>query len=224
MSNRGLLLGWDTTSPKGSLALVEKGEVLSSLQIKLGKRPTTRLFNTLDRMFTIVGREKSELVGMALLRGPGSFTGIRTAIAVAKGLALSLNLSLISFSSLEAMALSLPLEGKILCPLLNARRGQLYGALFRWVEGVLERLVPDVVMDVDRWVMMKDKVLFLGEVVRDLDLKGIYTLPPRAQVIALAAWEMMDKGEVEDPQTLRPLYIRASDAEVTRGIKVLECA
>jgi len=223
MFNKGLLLGWDTISPKGSLALAQENEVLICLEIFLSQSPIAYLFKVLKDMFNTVGASFEDLVGIALVRGPGSFTGIRTSVAVAKGLALALSIPIVAFSSLEVMAMSIPLEGKLLCPLINARRGELYGALFRWKDKKLERLTSDMVMEIEKWTALQNRVLFLGEIIKELKVDGISFLPPRAKIIALSAFERIEKKEIHDPKDLRPLYIRVSDAEATRGITVMRC-
>ncbi len=221
MSNGKLLLGWDTATPSSGLVLMEGGKSLAAVELRLDRTTASRVFAALDALIRLAGRRKEEVGCMALVRGPGSFTGIRLAVAAAKGLALSLGVSLYSCTVTHALARVVPLEGRILAPLVDARRGQGYGALFRWLGGELERLTPDMALDVDRWRAMEEKVLFLGPGVDSLGVKGLYPTPPAALGGALLAWDRWKGGdEGEDPFTLSPLYIRPSDAEAHKGIKV----
>jgi len=221
MSNGKLLLGWDTATPSSGLVLMEGGELLAAVELRLDRTTASRMFAALDLLLRLADREREEIGGMALVRGPGSFTGIRLAVAAAKGLALSLGVSLYSCTVTHALARTVPLEGRILVPLVDARRGQGYGALFRWLDGELERLTPDMALDVDEWRAMEGKVVFLGPGVEALGVEGLYPTPSAALGGALLAWDRWRQGdEGEDPLTLNPLYIRPSDAEVNKGIKV----
>jgi tRNA A37 threonylcarbamoyladenosine modification protein TsaB len=119
------------------------------------------------------------------------------------------------------MARLLPLGDRILVPVINARRGQVYGALFRYWEGELDRITSDMVLDMERWRALEQRVLFLGPGVDDLEVDGIKRLPSAALGAALLAMDRMARGESgEDPESLMPLYLRPSDAEVHLGIKV----
>ncbi len=221
MSNRRLLLGWDTATPSSGLVLMEGEEVLAALDIHLDRFSTGKVFVALDALLKMIGKEREAIGAMGLVRGPGSFTGIRLAVSAAKGLALALNLPIYPCTTTEAIAKVVPLKGQIIAPILDARRGQGYGALFRWSEGRLERLTADMAMDVERWREAEGKVLFVGPGVRALGLKGLYPTPLAALGAALLAQERIESGdEGADPFSLSPLYIRPSDAEASTGIKV----
>ncbi len=221
MSNGKLLLGWDTATPSGSLVLMEGGRFLAGLEVRLDRATTSRIFAALDALLGLAQRGKEEIKAMGLVRGPGSFTGIRLAVAAAKGLALSVGLRLYPCTVTEALARLYPMEGRLLVPIIDARRGQGYGAVFRWKGGEMERLTPDMALDVEKWRAMSDKVLFLGPGVEALDLKGIFPCPSPALGAALLAWERWERGEEgEDPLVLEPLYVRPSDAEANKGIRV----
>jgi len=221
MSNGKLLLGWDTATPSSSLVLLEGGRPLATLELCLGRATARGMFAALDTLLKLANREKNEIGAVGLVRGPGSFTGIRLAVVAAKGLALSLGVSLYACTVTEALARVCPLEGKILAPIVDARRGQGYGALFRWLGGRMERITPDMALDVERWRAMEGKVLFVGPGVEAFGLHGLYPHPPSALGGALLAWERWERGdEGEDPLTLAPLYIRPSDAEASRGVMV----
>jgi len=200
---------------------MEGGRFLSSMELRLDRATTSRVFAALEALLGLANRKKEEIGALGLARGPGSFTGVRLAVVAAKGLALSLGLKLYACSVTEALARLCSLENRLLVPILDARRGQGYGAFFRWREGVLERLTPDMALDVERWKAMEERVLFLGPGVESLGLKGLYPTPSPALGSALLAWERWSRGEEgEDPLILEPLYIRPSDAEASRGIKV----
>ena len=221
MSKEKLLLGWDTATPTSGLVLMDGCRLVGSVQVRLDRSSAGRAFSVMDSLLEMVQRDEREIKALALVRGPGSFTGIRLAVAVAKGLALSLGIDIYSCTISEAMARLLPLGGRMLAPVINARRGQVYGALFRYGPGGLERITDDMVLDVERWRTLEKRVLFLGPGVDDLGVEGVRHLPSAALGAALMAMDRMSRGEDgEDPEELRPLYIRPSDAEAHLGIKV----
>lgn len=219
--SKGLLLGWDTATPTSGLVLMEGSKLLAAMEVRLDRSTTSRVFTALDALLKLVGRERGDVIAIGLVKGPGSFTGIRLAVAVAKGLALGLNIPLYPCTTTEALARVVPIEGTLLSPILDARRGQGYGAVFRWRAGKMERLTSDMALDVDKWREMEDKVLFVGPGVDALGLKGLHPTPAAALGAALLAFEKMKKGQKgTDPFTLSPLYIRPSDAETNKGIRV----
>ena len=219
--SKGLLLGWDTATSISGLVLMEEERFLAAVEVRLDRSTTSKVFTALDALLKLVGRERGDVIAMGLVKGPGSFTGIRLGVAVAKGLALALKIPLYPCTTTEALVRVVPIEGTLLSPILDARRGQGYGAIFRWRAGKMERLTSDMALDVDKWREMEEKVLFLGPGVEALGFKGLHPTPAAALGAALLALDKMKKGERgTDPLTLSPLYIRPSDAETNKGIRL----
>ncbi len=221
MSKERLLLGWDTATPTSGLVLMEGNKLLAAVEVHLDKSTTSKVFTALDALLKLVGRERGDVKAMGLVKGPGSFTGIRLAAAAAKGLALSLKIPFYPCTTTEALARVVPIEETLLSPTLDARRGQGYGAIFRWRAGKMERLTSDMALDVDKWREMEEKVLFLGPGVKALGFKGLHPTPTAALGAALLAFDKMKKGEGgANPLTSSPLYIRPSDAETNKEIRL----
>jgi tRNA threonylcarbamoyl adenosine modification protein YeaZ len=127
-----LVLGIETSSRHGSVALVENGQLLAEASNDAPNTHGERLLQLVDELFLRAGKSKSELTRVAVGRGPGAFTGLRIGLAVAQGIAVGLGATAVGIGSLEAMALGLPpsLPG-LRFAVLDARRQELFVAGYR---------------------------------------------------------------------------------------------
>ena len=168
---------------------------------------------------------------MAVSTGPGSFTGLRIGAAAAKGLAFSLNLPLYGVPSLEVLAGNASPGNRAVCAVIDARRGELFGALFRFAGGELEKVWGERILAPEDLVstLPADAVIFgrLPESFREALEKGgkpFHCAPPhlsypRAAVVARAGEGMLSLGCASETGTLVPRYLRPSDAEANRRKK-----
>lgn len=140
------LLAIETATPAQSVALVEDGRLLAELSYEARSNRGGVLLPTVDQVLKKAGVAARDLDAVAVSVGPGSFTGLRVGLATAKGLALGVGARLVGVPTLEALAESCaPADGTI-CALLDAYRGEVYMAVFRWAGRTLERLSPDTVL------------------------------------------------------------------------------
>lgn len=159
--------------------------------------------------------------------GPGSFTGLRIGISTLKGLCLANGKPIVGVSTLEALSYSVPPNPALICPLLDARKKQVYSALFQYREKKLVRLIGDVVLYPEELLKRIDeKVIFVGEgvdVYRGLIEEKIGDLAiflprffnqPRGASIAGIGMMKLSRGETSHPRDLKPAYIRRSEAEL----------
>lgn len=141
------IVGIDTSTRKGSIALVDNGEVLARGELETRRQHSSSLFVLLEKLFRKAGWEHDQLQAVGAGVGPGSFTGIRIGLAAGEGLAAGLNIPLAGIVSFEALALSSPFaEGKI-CVLSDAGRGRLYAARYRRIQNALEELNPPGIIE-----------------------------------------------------------------------------
>lgn len=166
------------------------------------------------------GVQVQELAAVGVACGPGSFTGLRTGLATAKGLALALGCALVGVPTLEAMACLAAGAAGVICPLLPSRRGEVYAACYQWRQGSPVRVSP-------YWVGPPEKlgellpegepVIFVGQagptgtgMPADLSLGGRVLPaphhPPLALAVALLGWQRFMRGEVDGP-SLRAIYL-----------------
>ncbi len=223
-----MVLGIETSTMMGSVAIVGKEGVVAQYILNIEVGHSERVMVAIDRVLTDAKIGLKDLDGIAISIGPGSFTGLRIGLSTAKGLALATGKPLVSVRTLEALAWNLPFSRFLICPILDARKKEVYTAFFQFVNGSsLKRLTEDMVLPVQRLLsMIKEPVIFLGDAV-DIYKSAIseklgdmvYFAPmalrfPSASVVAELSIAMLQEGKGEDPLTLVPVYIRPSEAEI----------
>ncbi len=228
-----LILAIESSAKAASAALCRDGEILSHSFQRSGLTHSATLLPMIDEMLRSAGIDKSAVDAVAVARGPGSFTGVRIGVSTAKGLCWGLGKPAIGVSTLEAMAylaLCVP-EGTVICPAMDARRSQIYNALFRMEGGKPVRLTPDRAIAAEDLAAaaadIKAPLWVLGDgaavCAAALDARGVaYTMAPElirwqnACGVALAA---LDKTPA-DARELLPVYLRLSQAERERQEKL----
>jgi tRNA threonylcarbamoyladenosine biosynthesis protein TsaB len=124
------VLALDTSTRAGSLALLDDERLVSTYQLDVSATHSERLLPAIDRSLTDAGWRVGDLELIACAKGPGSFTGLRIGLATAKGVALARELPLVGVNSLEAMALGFSFGATPICPMIDARKRQVFAALF----------------------------------------------------------------------------------------------
>lgn len=172
-----------------------------------------------------------DLAAVAVSIGPGSFTGLRIGVAAAKGLAFSLGLPLYGMPSLEVLAGNASPGTRAVCAVIDARRGELFGALFRFAGGKARKAWGERILTPEDLVssLPGDAVIFgrLPEPFRKSLEKGgkpfscapPHLSYPRAAVVARTGEGMLSLGRASETDTLTPRYLRPSDAEANRRKK-----
>ena len=174
-------------------------------------------------------RSLSQVEGIAVAVGPGSFTGLRIALSTAKGLAVAADKPLVGVSTLEAMAWTLPFCAYLICPILDARKGEIYCSLFRHEGGRLIRVMDEAALSPDILISrIQEQTVFIGDglaVYADLlkgRLKELALFPPfsqrggRAAAVAELGRRRFLQGERDEISGLAPRYLRPSEAELRR--------
>ncbi len=230
-----LILGIETSAKACSAALCRDGEVLAQSYERTGLTHSRTLLPMIEHMLADTETPKDAVDAIAVAQGPGSFTGIRIGISTAKGLCWGLDRPAIGVSTLEAMAQSarfLP-EGTIVCPAMDARRGQLYNALFTIQNGKSVRRAEDRAIAAaalaEELSECGGNVWILGDgweiCEKALLERGVScTVAPEelrwqtAVGVCLAAQEKTPAGAEE----LLPVYLRLSQAERERQSRMSE--
>ena len=222
------ILAFETSAKAGSVALLENGKLLGESYQNTGLTHSQTLMAMAEDLLKSAGLTAKDVEAVAVAAGPGSFTGVRIGVAAAKGLAWGGELPCYGVSTLEAMALQLGVWDGIVCCAMDARRSQVYNAVFEAKAGVLTRLQEDRAIsleDLGEELKIGKKPIFLvgdGSPLCYNTLKetlGNLVLPPehkmhqRAAGVGLAAWQMIQKGEPGDGKSLTPNYLRLSQAE-----------
>lgn len=229
-----LLLTIDTSTRAGSLALTRGEEVLEEF---FARHPGTHSDWLLPELQKVLERRScrvDDLAAIAVVVGPGSFTGLRVGLATAKGLAMAAALPMVGVSSLATVAAALPPGSVPVCALLDARKQEVYAGLFDVRGDVPVPLAEECVLPPERLAgSLPDPVCLVGDgalVYRDL-LAGSggagltfapdALAPPRAVVAARLARERLKRGETLAPAGILPRYIRPSEAEIAWRDKAL---
>ncbi|MBI2370383.1 MAG: tRNA (adenosine(37)-N6)-threonylcarbamoyltransferase complex dimerization subunit type 1 TsaB [Deltaproteobacteria bacterium] len=228
------VLAVETATSAGSVALVEKGEVVAELFLRTEAAHAERLLPAIDRVLGLAGASPHSLDGLAVGVGPGSFTGLRIGISTVKGLAWSLGRPVVGIPTLEALACNALTSPLLLCPMLDARKAEVYAALYRVRRGPGDnglqelrgvRVLPPRAVAAE----ITEPTLFLGtgarlyrefltETLGDLARFAPSGLDhPRAAVVGGLAEEAFQAGRGVSPETLGPLYVRSSEAELKYG-------
>lgn len=224
------ILAIDTSTRVGSIAIVE-GPLLKAQQIlSISATHNQRLLPGIERILTDAGWSLDDLDAFAASFGPGSFTGLRIGLSIIKGLAWATGKPLAGVPTLDALAANVSLVPHPICPVLDARKGEIYTALYRQGnERIPQRLTPYMAVKPEKLLeLISEKTVLVGDgllrygdyLVKELgDL--LVQPPPHLNVIhassvAWLAWHKLRLGEHEDISSCTPLYVRPSEAELKR--------
>ena len=219
-----LTLALDTATRVCTVGLVQDGHVLAEYDISVGLTHSEGLMPQLDQMFARTGIKKENTDRIAVSIGPGSFTGLRIGLAAAEAMAYAWQCGICGVNTLEAMAYNIPVEGVVLAPVLDAQKGNFYTAFYEWAAGELREVRTVEMADAETLLQQlqacRKPVMLMGECekLKKQELPdGISVSPeqvrlPKASSVALAA-ERIKPLTGENVFTLRPYYIRKSEAE-----------
>lgn len=222
-----LILGIDTSTTTGGVALVSDERLIANYQLDVTVTHSARLFPAIDAMFRDAQLGLNNVSGIAVAIGPGSFTGLRIGVGTAKSLAYLNKIPLVGISTLEALAYPLSTSNMFICPILDALRGEVYAAGFQTRQGRLERIFEDIVCSIpDLLGQLHFPCLFTGngivkhqQEIKDalgdraifapINLQGV--LPSSIAGLGL---QKLTAGMQDDPLKLEPRYIRRPEAEL----------
>ncbi|MDO4581951.1 MAG: tRNA (adenosine(37)-N6)-threonylcarbamoyltransferase complex dimerization subunit type 1 TsaB [Bacillota bacterium] len=220
------IIAIDTGSAALSLALADEHGVVAEAGLNNGRQHSLTLLPMLDALLANAGWSLRQADALALTIGPGSFTGLRIGVATAKAWAQGVGLPLIAVSSLQAMALTAAESGLSVCPVFDARRDEVYWALF---DGENRRLSEDAALApaalAERLAALRQPVVMAGDALDKYAPLFAAALgddfrpaPPQrrlfmASAAALLGADKYARGEFSEAASLQPVYLRLSEAE-----------
>lgn len=225
------ILGIETSLYAGSVAVSEGNMILGEYYFNTGPSHSEKLLSSIEWLLSELDIDKSELSGISVSLGPGSFTSLRIGVAAAKGLCYSLDIPITGISTLELMANNLPFSGSQICPVIDAKRGEVYCAFFKSDGGKVRRITQDMVISAEKLARdIKERTVFVGEgallysdfLDHIMDGEGFSAYSPepfnypRAGVLSVLGASLLEAGQSQDPYTLSPNYIRKSEAEAAK--------
>ena len=226
-----LILAFETSAKAVGVALHDGQRLLAESYQNTGLTHSQTLMSMAQDLLECCGKKPSDVTCLAVAAGPGSFTGVRIGVAAAKGFSWGAELPVYGTSTLESMALSLGAHEGLVCAVMDARRNQVYNALFDVREGKLTRRTEDraiALADLEEELKKEEKPIFLvgdggtlcyntlKERLPRLILPPEHRMHQRASGVALAALEMIARGEEGNGGALTPNYLRLSQAERER--------
>jgi tRNA threonylcarbamoyladenosine biosynthesis protein TsaB len=224
-----IILGIDTATAQVGCAIGGVEGVLASFTAARGRRHTETLAPAIEFVCRQARVELREISAVAVDTGPGLFTGLRVGIATAKAMAQALRVPMIGLSSLDLLAFSVRHSHRVIVPVIDARRGEVFSAFYRYVPGGVQRLTPyavtgpdelasellarnddDLLIVGDGALRYRDTFARLGQV----EMGAVsYAYPSPASLVELAHPRAI-REEFVQPWELEPLYLRKSDAEI----------
>lgn len=224
------ILALDSTAVVGTVALCEDEKLVAHYTLNTGNTHSQTLLPMIESVLRSAEWEIDDIDLFAVSQGPGSFTGVRIGIATVKGLAFGKNIPCAGVSTLDALAYNLRCFNGIICPVMNARRAQVYNALFSCRDGVLTRLCPDRAISIaeldEELAGMDEPVYLVGDgydvTAEGLSKTAIRPVPEEMRVqsgysVAMCGLAAYKNGDATDDITLAPVYLRPSQAERERA-------
>lgn len=218
------ILGIDTATWTASVGVCQDGSILGERSLPTAGSHGFSLLPLIDEALGALGLRVADLRGVAVSIGPGSFTGLRVGLATAKGLAFASGLRLAGVPTMPALARASGVSDGLVCPVLDARKGEVYAALFEMIGGqpIVRHAVVAVALADWLPVVGARACTFVGdgvELIRPHGRPEWVLLPfDRSRgsggVVALMGEERLRRGESDDVAELEPLYVRPSEAEL----------
>ncbi len=227
------ILAIDSSGQTASVALAEDNKLIAEYTLNFKMTHSQTLMPMLEEIRDRIGLDLSAIDYLAVSEGPGSFTGLRIGAATVKGLGLALGKDVAAVPTLEALAANVSIYPGLICPMMDARRGQVYGAVYRFENGkpvvVKEQSALDAKELCASLNELGEPVILLGDGVTanvsaiEETLKVAYTCAPmtlnlqRAGSVALRAFDYVAEGKVQTAMEHKPEYLRVSSAERERA-------
>ncbi len=213
------VLAVDTTSERGSICITEGSRVLGEVRIASSMQHSERLFRSVEFLFRQLPFDLASIDLFVAARGPGSFTGLRVGMAAINGFASANRKRAAGISTLHALAWKTGLHGVLVAPTIDARRGEVFGAVYRREGNVLVEVVQPVVLKPEEW--------FAAAPRQPLVFCGDGASSHRTKIEETPEWKIHDMdfylassiaelAETPNCAPLEPLYIRRTDAEIAR--------
>jgi len=224
------VLGIDTSTSCGSVGLVDDGRIIAAHLLNTPVTHSERLLAAIDLVLQEGRCPAKDLDGWAISLGPGSFTGLRIGVSTVKGLSFATGKPVAGVPTLDALASQVSLTPYLICPVLDARKKEVYASFYRYEEeeGTLKRQSPYQAIRPEHLIkVIEERTIFIGEGVRTYGSFFKESLPSltafvspslnvlHGSTVATLGLGLLHRGEALDLSTFTPIYIRASEAEIT---------
>jgi len=226
------ILAIDTSTMLGGIAIMDESLLIAESRLNVRSTHSERLMTEIEHCLKQSGIKISDIDVFAVATGPGSFTGLRIGLSTVKGFSYATGKQIVSVPTLEALAWNFPYSRYPVCTMLDARKKEVYAALFKWEGENLIRLINETSAKPEEFVRdalrvtHDDKFIFAGEgavlyrdkIIEVMGEKAIFASPektvPSPANVAVLGLKKAKAGEFSEPISLIPMYIRKSEAEV----------
>ena len=219
-----LLLSLETSTHSFSGALHQEGKLVSYKESSENQTTASMLSVRIDELFKNSGFKKNQLSAVIIASGPGSYTGLRIGVATAKGICYALNIPLISVNTLSLMTWQFinqlsseyDLEGVLLCPMLDARRMEVYCMLMDKAGQIIEPIQAKVIDEQSFSDLLdRKKIYFFGEgsdkcknSIHHPNAKFVSGSKPSASALGVIGFQKFERNEFENTDLFEPLYLK----------------
>ena len=214
------ILGVDTSTPIGSVGLINGEDFVGEHSLNIVQTHSSRLIPAIDQILSWADLTVHELDACAVGVGPGSFTGVRIGVGAVKALCYAIRKPIVGVSTLAAIADNLRYTNALICPIIDARRNEIYGAIFHGGER-LERKSEDICVPIEAFLdRVSEPAVFVGDGLRryssairsrfgkNVSFAAATFNVPRGSNIARLGYERILNGESDDYFSLTPNYVR----------------
>lgn len=223
-----IILSIDSSSSTATCALVKEDKILGEINLNDKKEHSVILMDLIDSLLTRCNLTLDDVDGFAISEGPGSFTGLRIGMATIKGLAFGSNKQCLAISTLDTLAYNVINFNGIICPIMDALRGNVYTNLYKNNNGKLEAISEANCLSIEELVsVLKEKnepIIFLGdgltkhkeyllENLSNLSFAPLNSNYPKASSLGELAIQLFNSGVTQDLNKIAPVYLRKSQAE-----------
>lgn len=220
------VLAIETSTMLGGVAIADEKGLVAETRLNVKSTHSERLMATIDEQLKQSGIKLADIDAFAVASGPGSFTGLRIGLGTAKGLCYATGKPLVMVPTLDAFARGFPFAEHPVCIMLDARRGEVYAAVFRWNNGFVKLLdeisaaPEDLFRDLDSPVILAGEgaLVYRERLITLLGERALFapltTMVPSPANVAVLGLEKALQGEFTEAASAEPFYIRKSEAEV----------
>lgn len=232
------ILAIDSSSMVATVAITTDGILNAGYTINHKKTHSQTLLPMIAEIVKMIEIDMDSIDAVAITGGPGSYTGLRIGSATAKGIGLALNKPIINVPTMDALAYNLYSSQYVICPIMDARRGQVYTGIYKFEETEMKTIKPQCIMMIDELIKeldtIKESVMFLGDgvdvhkqLIDDImDTKHYYAPASmnrhKASTLGTIAEIYYKNGKTETAKEHKPEYLRLSQAERELKAKMKE--
>lgn len=222
------ILGIDSSGLVASAAIADEKNIIAEFTVNNKQTHSQTLLPMIEKVVDMSGIELEQIDAIAIAAGPGSFTGLRIGSATAKGIGLALKKPIVSVPTLEGLAYRVSVFDGLICPIMDARRGQVYTGIYKADGDGLTCLseqkavdIHDILKELEEY---DEKVIFLGDGVEvhretienEFVFAPVHLSKQSAAAVAVLGSIYFEQGKTESADEHKPIYLRKSQAERER--------